>query len=45
MMVYTGHAPESVDDERYDYHWAVLRAALDLTGRNGAITSCASRRA
>ncbi|WP_053074398.1 hypothetical protein [Chromobacterium sp. LK1] len=31
MMVYTGHAPESVDDERYDYHWAVLRAALDAT--------------
>ncbi|MBN3004764.1 hypothetical protein JW897_13545 [Chromobacterium alkanivorans] len=30
-MVYIGHAPESAADERYDYHWAILRAALDAT--------------
>lgn len=25
------NAPEAVDDHRYDYHWRVLRAALDAT--------------
>lgn len=25
------NAPESVDDRRYDYHWRVLRAALEVT--------------
>ncbi|MBK0415782.1 ABC transporter substrate-binding protein [Chromobacterium haemolyticum] len=30
-MIYIGHAPETSVDERYDYHWAILRAALDAT--------------
>jgi hypothetical protein len=30
-MVYICHAPESALDVRYDYHWEILRTALEVT--------------
>jgi len=30
-MVYIYHSPESKDDVRYNYHWEVLKAALEKT--------------
>ena len=31
------NAPETEDDQRYDYHWRILRAALEVTrGKYGA---------
>ncbi len=31
QWAYVHHGPESANDRRYDYHWAVLAAALDAT--------------
>ena len=30
-MVYIYHPPESADDHRYEYHWEILKAALEKT--------------
>lgn len=32
-MNYVGHGPEAATDHRYDYHWSILRLALDATGK------------
>lgn len=33
VMKFIYHAPESANDSRYQYHWEVLRTALDLTSK------------
>lgn len=33
VMKFIYHAPESANDTRYQYHWEVLRTALDLTSK------------
>ena len=44
-MVYIYHKPESRDDVRYNYHWEVLRAALEKTKKDyGTYTMKPSKR-
>jgi hypothetical protein len=33
-MTYIHHAPESPLDVRYEYHWEILRTALEVTTRS-----------